>query len=90
MLITTEGIVIRMSVADISEQGRNTSGMKLMDIDANSDVMVAGIVKVREKQQKDENPDEVELNMNQSENVEDRSKLEELLDAAMKDAEDEE
>ena len=90
MLITTEGIVIRMSVADISEQGRNTSGVKLMDIDANSDVMVAGIAKVREKQQKDENPDEVELNMNQSENVEDRSKLEELLDAAMKDAEDEE
>ena len=90
MLITTEGIVIRMSVADISEQGRNTSGVKLIDIDANSDVMVAGIAKVREKQQKDENPDEVELNMNQSENVEDRSKLEELLDAAMKDAEDEE
>ena len=54
MLITTEGIVIRMSVADISEQGRSTSGVKLMDIDANSDVMVAGIAKVREKQQKDE------------------------------------
>ncbi len=32
MLITTEGIIIRMSVDDISIIGRNTSGVKLMSI----------------------------------------------------------
>ena len=47
-----------MGVDDISEQGRNTSGVKLMDIAPNSDVMVAGIAKVRETQQKDK-PEEL-------------------------------
>ena len=50
MLITTEGIVIRLEVKDISEQGRSTSGVKLMDIDPESDVMVASVEKVRESQ----------------------------------------
>ena len=86
MLITTEGIVIRMKVADISEQGRTTSGVKLMDIDVNSDVMVAGIAKVREKQQENENPSEEVIPAEVSEETEDRSKLDELVDAAMKDA----
>ena len=48
MLITTEGIVIRMSVDDISIIGRNTSGVKLMNIDQESDIKVASIAKVRE------------------------------------------
>ena len=61
MLITTEGIVIRMSVGGISEQGRDTSGVKLMDIDPNSEVMVAGIAKVRDSQSSEnENTEEVE------------------------------
>ena len=89
MLITTEGIVIRMGVADISEQGRNTSGVKLMDIDANSDVMVAGIAKVREKHQKNEETEAVETTMD-TEAVEDRSQLDDLIDAAMKDAKEQE
>ena len=54
MLITTEGIVIRMSVEGISEQGRDTSGVKLMNIDPNSDVMVAGIAKVRDNHSEEE------------------------------------
>lgn len=48
MLITTEGIIIRLSVNDISIIGRNTSGVKLMNIDADSDISVASIAKVRE------------------------------------------
>ena len=36
MLITNEGILIRMGVDDISVIGRNTSGVKLMSIDADS------------------------------------------------------
>ena len=55
MLITTEGIIIRMSVEDISVIGRNTSGVKLMSIDQNSDIKVASIAKVRESEAKDSN-----------------------------------
>ena len=55
MLITTEGIIIRMSVDDISIIGRNTSGVKLMSIDHDSDIKVASIAKVRESVTKDSN-----------------------------------
>ena len=55
MLITTEGIIIRMSVDDISVIGRNTSGVKLMSIDHDSDIKVASIAKVRESVTKDSN-----------------------------------
>jgi len=47
MLITTEGIIIRISCGDISIQGRITSGVKLMDVDEK--LAVASIAKVREK-----------------------------------------
>ena len=47
-LITNEGILIRMGVSDISIIGRNTSGVKLMSIDPDSDTKVATIAKVRE------------------------------------------
>ena len=55
MLITTEGIIIRMSVDDISVIGRNTSGVRLMSIDQNTDIKVASIAKVRESEAKDSN-----------------------------------
>ena len=54
MLITNEGILIRMGVDDISIIGRNTSGVKLMSIDADSNVRVASIAKVRESSRSDE------------------------------------
>lgn len=47
MLITTEGIIIRILVSDISVIGRNTSGVKLMNLDDN--VTVASVAKVREE-----------------------------------------
>ena len=59
MLITNEGILIRMGVDDISIIGRNTSGVKLMSIDADSDVRVASIAKVRESSRQDEEDDNV-------------------------------
>ncbi len=46
MMITTEGIIIRMRVDGISIQGRMASGVKLMDLDEN--ITVASIAKVRE------------------------------------------
>ena len=49
MLITTEGIIIRISCSDISILGRITSGVKLMDVADN--ISVASIAKVREKKE---------------------------------------
>ena len=70
MLITNEGILIRMSVDDISIIGRNTSGVKLMSIDADSNVRVASIAKVRESSRQDEENEDVEA----PENLEDEEK----------------
>ena len=50
MLITNEGIIIKMAVNDISIIGRNTSGVKLMSIDPDSGIAVASIAKVRESE----------------------------------------
>ncbi len=47
MIITTEGIIIRINVQDISILGRITSGVKLINID-DKDISVASIAKVRE------------------------------------------
>ena len=47
MLITTEGIIIRIKVADTALLGRITSGVKLINLDEN--VTVASIAKVRER-----------------------------------------
>ena len=61
MLITNEGIIIKMAVNDISIIGRNTSGVKLMSIDSESGIAVASIAKVRESDnQKDELAEEAE------------------------------
>ncbi|MFV0465790.1 MAG: DNA gyrase subunit A [Lachnospiraceae bacterium] len=46
MIITTEGIIIRMKVDSISVLGRITSGVKLVNM--SEDVMIASIAKVRE------------------------------------------
>ncbi|WP_455715643.1 DNA gyrase subunit A [Anaerosporobacter sp.] len=48
MIITTEGIIIRLMVSGISVLGRITSGVKLIDIDVDKDVRVASFAKVRE------------------------------------------
>lgn len=61
MLITNEGIIIRMAVNDISIIGRNTSGVKLMNVDSDSDVRVASIAKVRDSGTKEEETEEVDL-----------------------------
>lgn len=49
MLITNSGVVIRMSLDDVKDIGRNTSGVKFMNIDPNSDTVIASIAKVREQ-----------------------------------------
>lgn len=47
MMITTEGIIIRLQCSDISMLGRITSGVKLINLDEG--VKVASVAKVREK-----------------------------------------
>lgn len=70
LLITTEGIVIRISVNDISVIGRNTSGVKLMNIDQDSDITVASIAKVRDDGIKSEGEGLEELALEDEEIVE--------------------
>ena len=59
MLITTEGIIIRIKVADTALLGRVTSGVKLMNLA--DDVTVASIAKVREDKTLMEESDASEL-----------------------------
>ena len=56
MLITTEGIIIRLECKDISILGRITSGVKLMNL--KNDITVASIAKVREKEEESEKTEE--------------------------------
>ena len=57
MMITTEGIVIRMKSDTISVIGRNTSGVKLMNIDADSDIKVARVAKVKQTEPEEDSQD---------------------------------
>ena len=86
MLITTEGIIIRLACRDISTLGRITSGVKLINLDDN--VKVATVSKVRK------NPSDEDGNEEDNTKAADTSvaaegdadnSLDELLDAAMKD-----
>ena len=62
MIITTEGIIIRLQCSDISIFGRITSGVKLMNLQEG--ITVASVAKVREKEEEagkeEENSDGIE------------------------------
>ncbi len=66
MLITTEGIIIRIPCSGISVVGRIASGVKLMNVDSEN-VSVAGIAKVREQANKEDSEDETEAEETESE-----------------------
>lgn len=87
MIITTEGIIIRIKVEDISTLGRNTSGVKLINIDPESEVRVASIAKVRESETEEEDKEDKSEDWNPVMNEgEHNSELNELLHAAEVDA----
>ena len=65
MMITTEGIIIRIACSDISILGRITSGVKLMNLDEK--VSVASIAKVREKEDKAEGNEQEETEQEETE-----------------------
>lgn len=58
MLITNEGIVIRMPVDGIAKIGRNTSGVKLMNVSQGDDIKVAGLARIPADWIEDETEDD--------------------------------
>lgn len=56
MIITENGVLIRMDVNDISSMGRNTVGVKLIKLDKNEHVSTVALV---EKEEDNEEQDEV-------------------------------
>ena len=86
MMITTEGIIIQFEVKDISVIGRNTSGVRLMNIDKNSDVTIASIAKVRSKPDTGNPEDNINDNISE-ESVESNEIIEEKADNTETDTE---
>ena len=58
LLITIQGIIIRIPVDNISKLGRNTSGVKLINM--SDDITVASIAKVRDTEKKAEDIFDIE------------------------------
>ena len=94
MLITTEGIIIRLACRDISTLGRITSGVKLINLDEN--VKVATVSKVRRSPSDEagndtEEPEASEISeASETSNISETSdavddSIERMLDAANKD-----
>ena len=78
MMITTEGIIIRLQCADISILGRITSGVKLINL--SEGVTVASFAKVREKDE-DKKPEEVTEDAEAIEEVSEEESVDENLDS---------
>lgn len=79
MLITNQGIVIRILCKDISRLGRITTGVKLINMDIEHDISVASITKVRQKSaDESESLEALEKEMEEADNEE--GNIEEPLD----------
>lgn len=57
MIITTGGIIIRLMVSGISDLGRITSGVKLINMNSDKNITVANIAKVRESNEQTSDED---------------------------------
>ncbi len=79
MIITTEGIVIRLMVNGISNLGRITSGVKLINMDVENDISVASIAKVKDKNADEEVIKQLEKELEEAD-IESGSEIEELED----------
>lgn len=99
MMITTEGVIIQIPVGEISTYSRNTSGVKLINLDGEN-VRVAKIAKVREKlsdgTQEFEDVEEALDNVVDDDSVESDTTesvdevMDELIERAMADADSDE
>ncbi|WP_033164202.1 DNA gyrase subunit A [Clostridium sp. KNHs205] len=79
MIITTEGIVIRLMVNGISNLGRITSGVRLINMGLENDITVASIAKVKDKSSEEEVIKELEKEL-EEENSESIGKDEDFED----------
>ena len=77
MIITTEGIIIRLIVSDISVLGRITSGVKLINIDTDKNITVASVAKVRES---NNNATDDEIIKNLEKEFEEENALVDIID----------
>lgn len=68
MIITRNGITIRMSVDGISQLGRNTQGVRLIRL--KSDDNIASVAKVAEQEEEEEDENDVTSNGTESQNEE--------------------
>jgi len=80
MLITTEGIIIQLKVSEISNLGRITSGVKLIDLDSEKEFVVASIAKVR-----DTIPENIEITSDEAAQTSEDVALEAKKDVAEKE-----
>ncbi len=79
MLITTEGIIIRLACRDISTLGRITSGVKLINLDEN--VKVATVSKVRRSPSDEAGNDTEESEASEASDILEASEISETSDA---------
>ena len=87
MIITNQGIVIRLLCKDISTLGRITTGVKLINMDIENDITVASIAKVRQKSaDESESLTALEQEMEAQDNEE--GDVEDVVEDAMDDAAD--
>ncbi len=84
ILITNEGIVIRINVSDISELSRITSGVKLMDLDAG--IFIAGIARLRALEEISEEIEESEEVLESDEDFDDISEVDDDWEEDLEDA----
>ena len=84
ILITNEGIVIRINVSDISELSRITSGVKLMDLDVG--IFIAGIARLRALEEISEEIEESEEVLESDEDFDDISEVDDDWEEDLEDA----
>lgn len=84
ILITNEGIVIRINVSDISELSRITSGVKLMDLDAG--IFIAGIARLKALEEISEEIEESEEVLESDEDFDDVSEADDDWEEDLEDA----
>lgn len=80
MIITTGGIVIRLMINGISNLGRITSGVRLINMDLENDITVASIAKVKDRSSEEEVIKELEKELEEeiSESI-DKDEIDEEL-----------
>ena len=67
LIVTNEGVIIRLSLENVAEYGRNTRGVRLINL-SDSDAVVSKVT-VTSKEEVDEEPTENEISNNAQENL---------------------